>query len=98
MGPFLRLAALVLLAPRFASSDEGCDADDPACVVVVCCGDSITAGGHGGARWPELLQAELGKRYKIVNQGQSGPASCIRDDFREILTGKPMKNRYRRMW
>ena len=26
------------------------------------------------------------------------PASCIRDDFREILTGKTMKNCYRRMW
>ena len=26
------------------------------------------------------------------------PASCGRDDFREILTGKTMNNRYRRTW
>ena len=26
------------------------------------------------------------------------PASCGRDDFREILTGKTMENRYRRTW
>ena len=28
----------------------------------------------------------------------SGPASCGRDDFRELLTGKTMRNRHRHAW
>ena len=34
----------------------------------------------------------------VLNHGAHAPASRIRDDFREILTGKTMKNRHRRMW
>ena len=46
---------------------------------------------------PETIGVSRWKLGKLIGSG-SYAASCIRDDFREILTGKTMQNRYRRMW
>ena len=39
-----------------------------------------------------------GNAYAPNTHVELVPASCIRDDFRESLTGKTMQNRYRRTW
>ena len=61
------------------------------------------------AAYVSYVDSELGSLFRLqtvtINSATFGvaeerknvSASCIRDDFREILTGKTMKNRYRRM-
>ena len=46
---------LVLAVARGAA--EKCAYSDPGCVVIVCCGDSLTAGSgaRDGGDWPALL-------------------------------------------
>jgi hypothetical protein len=70
-----------------------------------------TLDGQGAAWWgfpgvgylevgenrPRLFHADGGPRDVLVENLRCA-ASCIRDDFREILTGKTMKHRRRRTW
>ena len=65
-----------------------------------------TSSNPNSVRCVAILDADAGEAGEwkttesttFVSPYAHGPASCIRDDFREILTGKTMKNRYRRMW
>ena len=46
-----------------------------------------------------LFLAGLRETFPVVAvKNKHEPASCGRDDFREVVTGKTMKNRYRRAW
>ena len=76
---------------QWIQKNDGCDWMTCGTVAHGCLGDCIRNGGCGIAfKWGSLKVADDPCGWKA--------ASCIRDDFREILTGKTMKNRYRRMW
>ncbi len=80
--PIIWVAALCATEPRAAQPPDN---NRP---VIVCYGDSITA-GHGlsyGEAYPDFLQKKLdaqGYRYKVVNQGTSGATT------KDALAGLP---------
>lgn len=71
---------LVLAVARGAA--EKCAYSDPGCVVIVCCGDSLTAGSgaRDGGDWPALLQTALGDRFNVINKGLSGRTVMFHDE------------------
>jgi acyl-CoA thioesterase-1 len=74
------ILAAILFAPLITYAASSHSVPVPRTPVIVCFGDSITA-GYGiapGQAWPDDLQADLdqrGFRYKVVNAGVSGNTS-----------------------
>jgi acyl-CoA thioesterase-1 len=74
------ILAAILFAPLITYAASSHSVPVPRAPVIVCFGDSITA-GYGiapGQAWPDDLQADLdqrGFRYKVVNAGVSGNTS-----------------------
>ena len=70
----MRALAAALAAAFVGRARGACAYADPKCVVVVCCGDSITAGSGAsdGRDWPNLVQQRLGDAYLVINKGRSG--------------------------
>ena len=82
-----RLISAAICLPIFSAALL-CAAPAPAPPLIVCYGDSITA-GHGlayGQAYPDFLQKKLdasGYRYKVVNRGTSGATT------KDALAGLP---------
>ena len=76
---------------------RGCRGEDlaKALTCMVLSGPCLTGFCQTINDWYDRDLDAINEPYRPI---PSGPASCGRDDFRELLTGKTMRNRHRHAW
>lgn len=83
---FLVFAVILLLISRFGQ----CADDSQSMRVILCFGDSLTAGNmlswsDKGAVWPTLVEKESGGRMHMINEGKVERTTASVGEFRSVL-------------